>query len=526
MIVCAVFTGSHPWQLQNILHIKSPAPSITDLHILDTDDETTILPEWAHCTVGDSLELSATVTGQAPVQYSWNLDGCCSPGIQLNEQASVTPEKPGTYHIRLSVWNKYGVSQSSFELAVYDQIDTQQQLLADVPGLSARVAISNNGDQYILAVSGYQVALIGISSIDQACWAWAIDSDALYWAFEGAGDVVIADNGNVLIACAVDTERPVADNLLLAEFSPQGERQWAKLVRFGPTLASSLSINKIHLSGDGKIYLVGSIEAVTEQNVFVAQANQSGEIQWAYSWGGDSTFERGKQVVVSNDAVYVTYAVLSNDSHYDSGLLKATTSGEYEWSRVLYCDADYGYPTAVFPANSGVQFISQNRSGTYYLEVEPDATVSKASTLPIVFGLDMNTDAVKHDNLIYIFGNSMLACTAGIIDPQAGLTWWARATPDNWQIFEGDIGLLPNNELFLIADSCVFGSEWSQHPPLGFNLMGQGDWLAYTGQWEALTHSGEEFDTCLITPLDPSLVVEKSGATSSVLLMRIIPDLM
>jgi len=170
-----------------------------------------------------------------------------------------------------------------------------------------------------------------------------------YAVSQGISVVPAIDSG--FVVCGYMRESSSSDrNILLAKFSPEGKKVWAR--SYGGKNTSINNYDEAYdliAAGNG-YYITGSIDGYSNccGNAFLMRTDASGDTLWNKTYSGTL----GYSIEKTSDNGFIIGGSYSSDTDLDFYLLKTNSEGTLIWEK-QYPRGGYDYGTAVIPSADG-----------------------------------------------------------------------------------------------------------------------------------------------------------------------------
>ncbi|MFW9894572.1 MAG: hypothetical protein ACFFD7_02070 [Candidatus Thorarchaeota archaeon] len=176
---------------------------------------------------------------------------------------------------------------------------------------------SNTGDIYLLGDDNNNIYLIKYNSTGDEQWSRTWNSGSQ----DGARGLALDSYGSIYITGY--TQKPLkGDDILLIKYDPSGNEIWNRT--WGEILSDRGQ--NLYVDSSDDIYLTGFFEdpdGIKSFDMCILKYNNTGDLQWDVSWGGNLT-DYGFGIILDNlDNIYVSGITQSfEDIEGDQFLLK------------------------------------------------------------------------------------------------------------------------------------------------------------------------------------------------------------
>jgi len=188
------------------------------------------------------------------------------------------------------------------------------------------------------------VILLKYNYEPQLQWAktWGVSTD------DRANGIAIDSNDNIYLSGW--TRIDGSPETLLLKYNNAGVLEWARSWGGGSTFDADL-LDAVVTDTTGNVYVCGHTNTYGAGNddVLVLKYDNSGNLQWAKTWGGANDDEAFGIAVDSKGDVYVTgYTLSFAPGMWNTLLLKYDSSGVLQWAKTWDgSDKDYAYSIVI-----------------------------------------------------------------------------------------------------------------------------------------------------------------------------------
>ena len=411
------------------------------------------------------------------------------------------------------------------------------------------------------------VARISLIAFALSCYSAGASSwskPAHTWGGPGtdaASSVAIAPNGVAYIAGTTSSFGAGSNDVLLAKYGATGGFLWAKT--WGGSGDDHASA--IKLGPDGNLYVAGGTSSFGAgwYDGFLLKLDTSGNVKWAYTWGGGSfdqfydlgfdssgnIFVVGESYSFGNCVVLLKFAPNGNllwtaswkgPATYDSGYSLAVDAG----GNVIISGISWDY--SFYPVHNSILLLKYDTNGNFVWSENWSSTFPSQDESSSFHAL-----ATDSANSIYLGGRHADQCTESPCDFDAlvlkvdlnGHFQWAQTWGNSGYDTAGSVGLDPSGHIIVSGMQDAYGTPsqfvlsydsngnllsaaaWSQGNPsnanyaamtldsvgnglvVGSALNNQGVWAATSASVGSLTNSLISTSYTLGAPsAQPSLV--------------------